>query len=250
VFNRFDVVFMLGAIVAMPYLYLVLPVSVAAGFLGLGMLSILMVSLQPVVARWARWAVVPTLLGLDVGLAIAQGAGSPAFLAVNDLVLLIVVVGTAALWAQSGMKASNLGLLAAGITVYDILATSQASVMARIATRLSAIPFVPFVGWGPRGGGLAIGLGDLLVAAVFPLVMRKAFGRTAGRVALVTGLVTLGGMLTVVSAIRTEPVVPAMLFLGPVMLVQMAWWRRRLRAERTTWQYLAAEPLAAARSNA
>jgi hypothetical protein len=36
---------------------------------------------------------------------------------------------------------------------------------------------------------------------------------------------------------------PVMVVLGPLMLLQYAFWRRRLGVERTTWQYLEAEPL-------
>jgi hypothetical protein len=245
-FNRTDVVVMLVALATMPYLYLVLPAWPAALFLGIGVVSILTVALQPVVAaRGARWGIVATLLAADVALAVAGGATSPAFLAVNDLVLVAVVVGTATLWAQGGMKAADLAVLAAGITVYDVVATTQVSVMADIARRLSAIPFVPFVGWGTPGEGLAIGLGDLLVAAVFPLVVRKAFGRRAGTVALATTVSAVVGMLAVLWLVRTEALIPAMVVLGPVMLAQIAWWRHRLGRERPTWEYLRADPLPA-----
>ncbi|MGH9279960.1 MAG: hypothetical protein ACRD12_17915 [Acidimicrobiales bacterium] len=246
-FNRTDVVVMLVALVTVPYVYLVLPAWAAATFLGVGVLSILSVALQPVVpGRAVRWAVIATLMGADVALAVTKGAGSRQFLVLNDVVLLLVVVGTATLWAQGGMKATDLALLAAGITVYDVIATTQVSVMADIAERLSTIPFVPFVAWGTPARGLGVGLGDLLVAAVFPLVMRKAYGRTAGRVALASGLVAVVGMLTVLYVASTETLVPAMVVLGPVMLAQIAFWRRRQGAERTTWEYLRAEPLPAA----
>ena len=243
-FNRTDVVIMLVALVTVPYVYLVLPAWVAAAFLAVGVVSVLSTGLQPVLqARRARWAIVATLVGFDILLAATQGARDSRFLVVNDLVLLGVVVGTAVLWAQGGMKARDLALLVGGITVYDVFATTQASVMADIARQLSSIPFVPFVAWGTPEQGLALGLGDLLVAAVFPLVMRKAYGRTAGRVGLASSLATVVSMLTVLYLASDAPMVPAMVVMGPVMLAQIAWWARRHGAERTTWQYLRAEPL-------
>jgi len=36
--------------------------------------------------------------------------------------------------------------------------------------------------------------------------------------------------------------VPAMVAFGPLMVAQYLFWARRLGAERTTWQYLQAEP--------
>jgi hypothetical protein len=246
-FNRTDVVVMLVALVTMPYLYLVLPAWAAASFLALGMLSVSSTALQPVVSQRAlRWLIIAGLLTADVVLAVSHGAASAQFLAVNNAVLVVVVVGTATLWAQGGMKAKDLGFLAAGITIYDFFATTQASVMAEIAQRLSAIPFVPFISWGPPSRPLALGLGDLLVAAVFPLVMRKAYGRTAGRVALGTSAAAVVGMLTALYLIDTTTLVPAMVVLGPLVVAQIAYWSRTREAERTTWEYLKDEPLPAA----
>jgi len=246
-FNRTDVVIMLVALVTVPYLYLILPAWVAAGFLALGMLSVLSAALRPVVSqRPLRWLAIAGLLIADVVLAATHGAGSAPFLAVNDLILVIVVIGTAALWAQGGMKAKDLALLVTGITLYDVVATTQVSVMADIAQRLSAIPFVPFISWGPPSRPLGLGLGDLLVTAVFPLVMRKAFGRSAGWVALGSGAVGIVGMLTALYWARTATLVPAMVVLGPVLVCQIAYWSRKRGAERTTWEYLRDEPLPAA----
>jgi hypothetical protein len=245
VFNRVDVVVMLAGLVAVPYLYLVLPPWLAAAFLAVGVLSILTLALQPVVSRPSlRWVAVAALLVADVVLAVTAGAGSPSFMAVNDVVLLTVVVGTAAFWAQSGMRATDLALLIAGVTVYDLFATSQISVMAEMFHRLSAVPFVPLVSWGEPGRVLSAGLGDLLVAALFPLVMRKAFGRAAGVAALVSALVVMVTMLSALYLTQAHTLIPAMVVLGPLMLLQIAYWRRARGAERRTWQYLEAEPLA------
>lgn len=244
VLNRVDVLAMLGGLVTVPYLYLVLPPWMAAGFLAIGMLSILTLALQPILTRAGpRWAAVSILLLSDVVLAVGFGATSPAFMLVNDLVLLAAVVGTAAFWAQSGMRSGDLALLIAGVTVFDLLATTQVSLMAGMLERLSAVPFVPLVSWGEPGRVLSAGLGDLLLAAVFPLVMRKAFGRTAGLIGLVTGLVVMVAMLSVLYLTRAHVLIPAMVVLGPLMLAQIAYWRRTLGSERRTWEYLQAEPL-------
>ncbi len=44
---------------------------------------------------------------------------------------------------------------------------------------------------------MGIGIGDLLLAALFPLVMRKAFGRPAGVAALATSLGVIGALLSI-----------------------------------------------------
>lgn len=247
VFNRLDVFVMFAGLVAVPYLYLVLPPWMAAAFLAIGMVSILTLALQPIIGRTqVRWAAVTILMVGDVVLALGPGAASPSFMAVNNLVLVAAVVGTAAFWAQSGMRAGDLALLVAGITVYDVFATTQASVMAEIFERLSAVPFVPLVSWGDPGRVLSAGLGDLLVAAVFPLVMRKAFGRRAGLLGLVSGLVVMVAMLSTLYLTQAHTLIPAMVVLGPLLLAQIAYWRRHAGAERRTREYLLAEPLTVA----
>jgi hypothetical protein len=244
VFNRVDVLVMLAGLVAVPYLYLVLPAWMAAVFLAIGMASILTLALQPILRRAeVRWAAVAVLMVGDVVLALGPGSASRPFMIVNNLVLVGAVVGTSAFWAQSGMRAADLALLVVGVTVYDVFATTQASVMAKIFTRLSAVPFVPLVRWGDPGHVLSAGLGDLLVAAVFPLVMRKAFGRKAGLLGLASGLAVIVAMLSTLYLSQAHTLIPAMVVLGPLLLAQIGYWRSRAGAERPTREYLLAEPL-------
>jgi hypothetical protein len=42
---------------------------------------------------------------------------------------------------------------------------------------------------------------------------------------------------------KVEVGVPLMTALGPLMVLQYGYWIRRLGRERTTWQYLQAEPI-------
>ena len=90
-------------------------------------------------------------------------------------------MGVSNVWAQSGMKARDAALLGGLLAIYDFVFTAQLPVMDDLLTRLAALPFAPQVVW-PTGDGqwVGIGLGDLLLATAFPLVMRKAFGQSAG----------------------------------------------------------------------
>jgi hypothetical protein len=101
------------------------------------------------------------------------------------------------------------------------------------------------VAW-PTGNGddwLGIGLGDLLLAAVVPLVLRRAFGQRAGIVALCADLGAIGGMLALLTLHLVQITLPAMVVLGPLIVLQYVYWMRRQGRERTTWQYLQAEPV-------
>jgi hypothetical protein len=139
------------------------------------------------------------------------------------------------------MKAGHVALLAGVLTLYDLIATSLLPLTTDLLGRLAGTPFMPMVIWGTGHDRLGIGLGDLLLATVFPLVMRKAFGRAAGLVALASTLSTLGALLTLLELRGVPATLPAMTPLGPLMVLQYVYWVRRRGPERTTQQYLQAE---------
>jgi hypothetical protein len=73
--------------------------------------------------------------------------------------------------------------------------------------------------------------------------MRKAFGRAAGIASLVGNLALIVLLLASAGLIEMRIFFPVMILLGPLMIVQYAYWRRRCGSERTTRQYLQAEPI-------
>ena len=159
--------------------------------------------------------------------------------------LALAIVGATNLWAQGGMKARDIAVLAGVLALYDLVATALLPLMGKMFVRLASIPFAPVLSWGVADNQqLSIGLGDLLLMAAFALVMRKAFGISAGIVALSLNLVTLAAMLALLVVGNVLVIVPAMTILGPLMVAQYVYWFRRRRVERTTQQYLQAEPLA------
>jgi hypothetical protein len=244
VFTIRDVTVMCVIIVLIPYVYLALPLWAVTIFLGAGFLSALYFTLEPVLRRpWATGLAAAALVGSDIAVALIHGVSNRQFQLINNAVLILVVMGATNLWAQSGMKARHVALLAACLTAYDAFATWHLSTMSDLVERLAGIPLAPVMAWGSPGRYLAVGLGDLVIAAAFPLVMRKAFGRTAGLVALVAGLLVIGAILTALVTGVIKGNIPAMVALGPIALLQYGWWLRRRGKERTTWEYLHAEPL-------
>lgn len=246
VFNLSDIAIMLVAIVVVPFLYLALPHLVVLALLTVAALSTLFFLWEPVLGSpWRVWPIVLPLVVADIVLAQRFGSMSRPALVANNLVLLGMVVGITNLWAQSGMKARDVVVLGVALIVYDYVATSVAGQMEQVIVRLAALPFVPMFAWpvGNDGTWIGIGLGDTLLAAVFPLVMRKAFGRAAGLMALVFGILALAGTTLVLFVGAIATIFPLMVVLGPLMLLQYIYWRRRCGPERTTRQYLQAEPL-------
>jgi hypothetical protein len=249
VVNLRDAVILIVLLMLMPYLYLALPLAVVTGLLCVVVLTALHVTLEPLLSPLLLWATCLGLIALDVGLAVGSGVESSSFLLVNNVILGVVTIGAANLWAQSGMKAREVAILAAVLMAYDVVATWRLTVMEDVFERLAQLPLVPVVAWGlsEPETALRLGLGDLLILTVAPLVFRKAFGRVAGAVALVIGLAVVGTMLTLLATQVVTGSIPVMAVLGPLMVGQYWYWRRARGKERTTAEYLRLEPVPAQR---
>lgn len=244
-----DVAIMMVFIVLIPYLYLALPLWLTAGLVFAGSAGLLYFVAEPVLrARPAVWLAVLGLCAADVAAARQFGTEGQGFFLVNNLVVVLMVVGVVNLWAQSGMKARDAAILGGALVVYDFVATSMLPLMADVMARLGTLPFAPMVAWrlptaagSLAGGGFtAMGMGDLLMAAVFPLVMRKGYGDAAGRAALGLGLAAIAGVIGLPFAGLDVPIFPVMVVLGPLMVAQYLFWRRRLGRERRFWEFEAA----------
>jgi hypothetical protein len=243
VLNLWDIALILVGVLAIPYFYLLLPRWAVAGLLGLGAVGIGYQLAEPLFRQTAgRWLFVLALAGVDLLALRHYGAGSQPFLWVNNLLQITVVVGVSNLWAQSGLKARDGAILGAALMIYDLIFTSVLPLMGDLFQQLQGLSFAPQVGWPLADGRvLAIGLGDLLLAAVFPLVMRKAYGRQAARLALLLTVAALAVVLLLPVVLPTLAIFPVMIVLGPLMVGQVWYWRQRLPAERTTWAYRQAE---------
>lgn len=244
VLNRSDVLIMMAVVVLVPYLYLVLPLWLVGALLGAVTIGVLYVTAEPIpVARRASWLGVLALVVADLASWLHLGASAPTFVLVNNVVLTVAAVGVANLWAQSGMKARDLALLGGLLAIYDTVFTAQLPVTDDLLARLAGLPFAPQVAW-PIGDDqwVGLGLGDLLMAAAFPLVMRKAFSRAAGLAALATSLAVVAALFGLALLGVLAGGFPLMVVLGPLMVVQYRYWIGTRRRERTTWEYLRGTP--------
>jgi hypothetical protein len=104
---------------------------------------------------------------------------------------------------------------------------------------LATLPLAAVIAWTSGGATLSIGLGDLLLASVFPLVLRKAYGRMAGLVAFALAMCVIGVLL----AFPSRTGFPVMLVLGPLTAAQYILSRWRRGPERTTKRYLLEETI-------
>jgi hypothetical protein len=229
VLNLVDVVVMLAGVVFVPYLYLDLPLWLGTLLLLSATSGIIYFVLEPMLhSRAALWLLAGALVAADVLALLVSGPASAIFFVVNNLVLLVTIIGVTALWAQSGMQARDAAILGTALAVYDFIFTVRMTFMSDLITRVAELPFAPVVAWPTTGGQWSgIGLGDLLMAAVFPLVMRKGFGRAAGRWTMAIVIAAL----TIVLALPIQSDFPVMVVLGPLMVLQYVYWHRALRIQ-------------------
>lgn len=244
VINLWDVTLLLAAIVVVPYLYLGLPQGLVTAMLALGMAGLLYSLLEPVLRRAVPAVGVTVLImAADIFVAWRWGTEGMPFFVVNNCILIAVVVGFSNLWAQGGMPARALAVLAGALALYDFIFAERLSLMGNLVTGLAAMPFAPILAW-PIGDGqwLGLGLGDLIIITLAPLVLRKAYGRSAGVAAIAANMVAMAFLLLLLGAgVRVSFAV--MVLLGPLIVLQYFYWNRRRGPERSTRQYLQAEPL-------
>ena len=106
------------------------------------------------------------LVGIDLAAWLWLGKSSPWWHAINNVFVVLCVVGITNLWAQSGMKARDAAILAGALALYDLVATSLLPLMGDLFTRLAKLPLTPLVAWPigsagqwcrDRAGGSAAG---------------------------------------------------------------------------------------------
>lgn len=239
-----DVVVMLSLVILVPGLYLVLPVPIVVGIFLVAIASALQILLSPLFrSNLTTMLVIASLLGADAASTMLLGPRHPVFLLVNNSVLVLTVASTGVLWAHSGLRARDAALLGGALGLYDLVATVLLPLTNDLLDRLAGIPFTPIVAWATDDAGAfaSVGFGDLLAATLFPLVVRKAYGRTTGVAATSVSFGVLASLLLLGAAGVLHGTFPVMVALGPLLVLQYAWFNPRCGPERTTAQYLLAE---------
>jgi hypothetical protein len=186
--------------------------------------------------------VVGLLLALNVWLgrnALGTVAGWQLFWLENDVIVLMGAVFVANLYVQGGMRLSHVAWFALGLAVYDETFTTTVPITNALVEQFLGYPLDPSFGMRWGFDNAAVGLGDLLVYALFAAAALKAYGRDAARLA-VTVVISFGAVLPAVMPLlinyvdaRTDTLVPAQFWFGPAAYATYRWLRHRYGAERT-----------------
>ncbi|MET9451788.1 hypothetical protein [Streptomyces cinerochromogenes] len=237
VLNGNDMVIMMGFVVVLPVLYLALPGWLLPPVLGLTLAGGLSVGYGPVVRRTGvRWSVIAAVLAAD-WLTARSAQDDPThatpYWLVNSLVIMLMAVGAANLNAQGGLKLRHVSRFALALAVYDLFFATVIPLTQKLFDAVQGYAFAPSAGLRIGGYGAVVGMGDLLVYALFTTVAYKAYGR-AGLIwalALVTVFGALAPTLTPVTVQaltgHLPQIVPAQIFFGPAAFCGYLVLRRR-----------------------
>ncbi|WP_333768028.1 hypothetical protein [Streptomyces sp. IBSBF 2435] len=245
VYASADIAVLCVGVVLAPLIYLALPGAVDSALFGLVLCLAVQFTLAPVCpSRWA-WCLALAATGTTV--AFAVGGSDVGVRACTDVLLAAAVVGVTNLWAQSGMRSSHVAALAGALTCYDLVATTLTQVTEHFVTQVRGRPFAPLLALTGGHEPVAVGLGDLLLLVLFPLVAAKAYGRAAAFTAAVVGVAVTSVISVLFAAGVLTSGFPLLTALGPLIVAQHLVWSRRAGGERSTVAWRDGAPPAASR---
>jgi hypothetical protein len=247
-FNRRDVGILLVFIVALPFLYAALPRWALTAFLVVTFASALSTGYRPVLGRLPLWLGIGLLIGANIWTSrtlLGTVAGWQLWWAELSVMVVLAAIAVANLYVQGGMKLRDVAWFALALACYDVFFTMVFPLTNKLVQEFLGFALDPSFGMRFGLANYAVGIGDLLIFAMFTTAAVKAYGRRAGWLAL--GLVVAFGcvvpsfapvLINFVDA-RTDVLVPSQTFFGPAALACYLWLRRRHGPERTMGQYRA-----------
>lgn len=236
-FNGNDMVVMMAFVIALPFLYLAFPSWLLPPVLGLTLIGGLAVTWGAVIRPgWLRWTLILGLIAADW--ITARGAeqdptDATPYWIVNSVMILLMAVGAANLNAQGGLRLRHVSRFALALAAYDLFFATVVPITQRLFDAVQGYAFAPSAGIRVGDLGAVVGMGDLLVYAMYATVSYKSYGRRGLTVAL--GLVAVfGGLLPPAAPLLTEAVtghlpsmIPAQIFFGPAAFAGYLVLRRR-----------------------
>lgn len=250
-FNGRDIVVLFSFIVTLPVLYLFLPHWALTSFLVLTFVASLSIGYRPLLSSGQLWLLIGLALGANVWIArtmLGTVLGWQVYWALTSVIVLFGAAAVANLYVQGGMYLRHVAIFAFALAFYDATFSVVIPLTPRLADAFIGYPLDPSIGMRVGIYNANIGIGDLLVYALFLVAAFKAYGRRAARLAM--GMIVVFGsalpalaplMISAVSRGDANVVVPAQACFGPPALLAYLWLRRRYGRERTMVEFLASE---------
>jgi hypothetical protein len=250
VFNARDILLILVFILSLPFLYLVLPSYVLTGMLALTFSSALYIALRPFLRPLYLWPLVAFLLVGDIVVTrtlMGTTQGWQVYWVFNNVIVLGAVVGISNLYVQGGMRMRQVVWFSFILACYDLFFDLVVPVSAHLADRFHGQPLDAAMGWISGSYSSNLGIGDILIFALFTISAYKGFGRK-GMFASIVTICLCGALLPSLSSLMILPLVrggigitiPVQTFFGPFAVLTY-YLLRRSGPERSMARWMSAE---------
>jgi hypothetical protein len=247
-FNGRDIAILLIVIVAVPFLYAVLPGWALLCFLALTFAAALSIGYRPVVGATGAWLGIGLLLGANIWTShalLGTVTGWRMWWIELDILVVLGAVAVSNLYVQGGMRLQHVAWFGLALALYDVSATLVVNVTAVLVEEFVGKPLDPTFGfrWGVNNYG--IGIGDLLFYSLFTIASYKAYGWAAARLAMFVAVIfgacapSLFPLAIQLIDFRNDILIPSQIFFAPVAFLCYLWMKHRYGRERTMEEYWA-----------
>jgi hypothetical protein len=245
-FNGRDIAILLSIIVALPFLYAALPHWALTSLLVLTFASSLSIGYRPLVGAGPLWLGIGLLIGANIWTSrtmLGSVAGWQLWWIELSFLVALGAISVANLYVQGGMKLRYVAWFALALGAYDVVFTTAIPLTNKLVQNFLGNPLDPSLGMRVGVNNYSIGIGDLLIFAMFAVAAYKAYGWPAARLAL--GLIVVFGSVVpsfaplVINFIdaRSDVLVPSQAFFGPAAFLCYLWLKHRYGRERTMAEY-------------
>jgi hypothetical protein len=253
-FNGRDITILLTIILALPFLYAILPAWAITCFLCVTFAASLSIGYQRIMNPALFWGGFGLLVGANIyesHFMMGTVIGWQVWWLELDILVIFGAIAVSNLYIQGGMRLKHVAFFAVGLAAYDVFSTLVINVTAVLVEDFVGQPLDPTFGFRFQATNYGIGIGDLLVYALFTIACYKAYGQKAARLAIGisvgfgAAVPSLCPLLIALIDFRNDILIPSQLFFAPVAFVAYLWMRRKYGRERTMAQYLASTDNAA-----
>jgi hypothetical protein len=249
-FNGRDIVILVAFISALPFLYGYLPNWLITILLTLTFSSGLYIGYRQLLGATRTWLGIGLLIGLNIYTSdhlLGTTLGWPLWWLELSVMVGLGAVAVANLYVQGGMRLQHVAWLSLALAVYDLIFATILPLTDKLVANYLSHPLDPLLGMRFGIDNYGVGLGDLLVYALFLTAVYKAYGKHAARLGL--GLIVVVGAAVVSFVplafnfldVELDVLVPSQVFFGPSAFLFYLWLKHRYGRERTMAEYLASD---------
>jgi hypothetical protein len=247
-FNARDITILVAIILALPFLYAVLPGWAITCFLAVTFAASLSIGYRQLIRPGLLWLGIGLLLGANIyesHFMMGTVLGWQVWWLELDILVVAGAVSVSNLYVQGGMRLKHVAYFALALAAYDVFSSLVINVTAVLVEEFVGQPLDPTFGMRFQVNNYGFGIGDLLVYALYTIACYKAYGKVAARVAVSIAVVfgaaapSLCPLVIALIDFRNDILIPSQLFFAPAAFVAYLWMRHRYGRERTMAEYLA-----------